>query len=101
MNFQPLAPQNLQGINNPFNEPHQAVGRLPRDRMVNEKLRLLSFNLLGPKLVIIQPLFPDLQSRAEEAACSPRSGTETNQLENLHLHDPAEQLIRSGYLFST
>lgn len=28
-------------------------------------------------------------------------GKDGKQLENLHLHDPAEQLIRCGYLFST
>lgn len=28
VNFLPLAPQNLQGIDNPFNEAHQAVCRL-------------------------------------------------------------------------
>lgn len=57
------------------------------------------------KPVIIPPLFSLIYSRrAEEAiaaACSPLGGTDGNQLENLHLHDPAEQLIRAGYLFST
>ena len=28
VNFLPLAPQNLQGIDNPFNEAHQAVRQL-------------------------------------------------------------------------
>lgn len=28
VNFLPLAPQNLQGIDNPFNEAHQAARRL-------------------------------------------------------------------------
>lgn len=28
-------------------------------------------------------------------------GADGKQLENLHLHDPAERLARCGYLFST
>lgn len=82
----------------------------PRDRMLNEKLR--ATRAVCYHSICLRPqtghypaiIFLDLQSRVEEAiavACSPLGGTDGNQLENLHLHDPAEQLIRSGYLFST
>lgn len=82
----------------------------PHDRMLNEKLRATC--TVCYHSICLRPqtghypaiIFPDLQSRVEEAiarACSPLGGTDGNQLENLHLHDPAEQLIRSGYLFST
>lgn len=97
----------------PFNEARQAVRRRsppPRDRMLNEKLR--ATRAVCYHSICLRPqtghypaiIFLDLQSRVEEAvaaACSPLGGTDGNQLENLHLHDPAEQLIRSGYLFST
>lgn len=82
----------------------------PHDRMLNEKLRAtceVCYHsiCLGPQTGHYPAIiFLDLQSRVEAAiavACSPLSGTDRNQLENLHLHDPAEQLIRSGYLFST
>lgn len=82
----------------------------PRDRMLNGKLCATS--AVCYHSICLRPqtghypaiTFLDLQSRVEEAigaACSPLGGTDGNQLENLHLHDPAEQLIRSGYLFST
>lgn len=80
------------------------------DRMLNEKLRAtceLCYHSIcsGPQTGHYPAIiFPDLQSPVEEViaeASPPLSGTEGNQLENLHLHDPAEQLIRSGYLFST
>lgn len=93
-----------------FNEAHQAVRGFPHDKMLNEKLRATS--KLCYHSICLRPqtghypaiIFLDLQSLAEEpiaAVCSPLGGTDGNQLENLHLHDPAEQLIRSGYLFST
>ena len=82
----------------------------PRDRMLNEKL--CATCTVCYHSICLRPqtghypaiIFLDLQSRVEEAiavACSPLGGMDGNQLENLHLHDPAEQLIRSGYLFST
>lgn len=82
----------------------------PRDRMLNGKLhatRALSYHsiCLRPQTGRYPAIISlDLESRAEGAiagACSPLGGTDWNQLENLHLHDPAEQLIRCGYLFST
>lgn len=86
------------------------AGFPPCDRMLNEKLR--ATRVVCYHSICLRPqtghypaiIFLDLQSRVEEAiaaACSPLGGTDGNQLENLHLHDPAEQLIRSGYLFST
>lgn len=82
----------------------------PHDGMLNEKLRATRAVCYHSICLRLQTghypaiIFPDLPSPAEEAiaaACSPLGGTDGNQLENLHLHDPAEQLIRSGYLFST
>lgn len=82
----------------------------PHDTMLNEKLRATRAVCYHSICLRLQTghypaiIFPDLQWRAEEViavACPPLGGTDENQLENLHLHDPAEQLIRSGYLFST
>lgn len=80
-----------------------------RDRMLNGKLRATRAVCyhsicLRPQTghyAAITPLIYRRRAAAVARACSPLGATDGNQLENLHLHDPAEQLIRSGYLFST
>lgn len=110
LNFYPLLHKIYEASTSPLMRHTKLFAGFPHDRMLNEKLRatctvcyhsICSRLQTGHYPAII---FLDLQSRVEEAiavACSPLGGTDAKQLENLHLHDPAEQLIRSGYLFST
>lgn len=82
----------------------------PHDRMLNETLHVTGAVCYHSVCLRLQTghypaiILPDLQSPVEDTiavSCSPLGGMDWTQLENLHLHDPTEQLIRSGYLFST
>lgn len=110
VNFYPLLRKIYKASTSPLMRHTKLFAGFPHDRMLNEKLRATC--TVCYHSICLRPqtghypaiIFLDLQSRVEEAiavACSPLGGTDGNQLENLHLHDPAEQLIRSGYLFST
>lgn len=110
VNFYPLLCKIYKPSTSPLMRHIKLFAGFPHDRMLNEKLRATCTVCYHSICLRLQTghypaiIFLDLQSRVEEAiaaARSPLGGTDGNQLENLHLHDPAEQLIRSGYLFST